>query len=355
MNSAQSNQRIALVLSGGGVRAMVFHLGVLRHLAECGAIEQVHKISSVSGGSLLVGLILQSAGMNWPSSAEFLSVIYPVLRSKLCGSSLQWAAAKQLLNPLNWRFALSRANILALALYKHWGVTAKLTDLPSMPEWSINGTTAETGRRFRFKPDSIGDYQLGYAHPGEFPLANALAVSAAFPGGLGPLTLAASQFAWKKRPAWESGPEFAQPVNIGFHRLHLYDGGVYDNLGLEPFFDAGNGAPKHNGIFILLSDAGAPLAKGFSHGALSPWRLKRVADIMSEQGRALRVRTFVSYLQRTSDAGAYIYIGVPNAEGESSESRQHPAYFATNLSRLSYGDFDRLADHGYQVSAAVPW
>ena len=128
---------------------------------------------------------------------------------------------------------------------------------------------------------------------------------------------------------------------------------MYDNLGLEPFFDAGNGAPKHDGLFILVSDAGAPLPAGFSYGVLSPWRLKRVADIMSEQARALRVRTFISYLQRTPGAGAYVYIGTPNAKGESAESRQHPAHFPTTLRRLSFAEFDRLADHGYQVSVAV--
>lgn len=353
MSSAQDNARIALVLSGGGVRAMVFHLGVLRRLAERGALEQVDRLSSVSGGSLLVGLILQGAGMRWPGSAEFLTLTYPALRDKLCGSSLQWAAARQLLNPLNWRFALSRANLLALALRKHWGVKARLTDLPTMPEWSINGTTAETGRRFRFKPESIGDYQLGYAHPGEFPLASALAVSAAFPGGFGPLTLAASRFVWKKRPSWDSGPESAQPVDIGFQRLHLYDGGVYDNLGLEPYFDAGHGVPKHKGLFILVSDAGAPLPAGFTHGVMNPWRLKRVADIMSEQARALRVRTFLSYLQRTPSAGAYAYIGASTAAGGGVGSSQHPALFPTTLRRLTSAEFDRLADHGYQVAEAV--
>lgn len=332
---------------------MVFHLGVLRHLAEHGALEQVHRLSTVSGGSLLVGLILQSAGMRWPGSAEFLSATYPTLRGKLCGSSLQWAAARQLLNPWNWRFALSRANLLAMALRKHWGVKARLSNLPSLPEWSINGTTAETGRRFRFKAETIGDYQLGYAHPGEFPLASALAVSAAFPGGFGPLTLAASRFVWKKRPSWESGPESAQPVDIGFRRLHLYDGGVYDNLGLEPYFDAGHGVPKHTGMFILVSDAGAPLPTGFAHGVMNPWRLKRVADIMSEQARALRVRTFVSYLQRTPGAGGYVYIGAPSALDGSVGNRQHPALFPTTLRRLSFTEFDRLADHGYQVAKAV--
>ncbi|KQW69849.1 patatin-like phospholipase family protein [Methylibium sp. Root1272] len=353
MSSAESNPRIALVLSGGGVRAMVFHLGVLRHLAERGALEHVHRLSSVSGGSLLVGLILQSAGMRWPRSAEFLSTTYPALRDKLCSSSLQWAAARQLLNPLRWRFALSRANLLALALRKHWGVKARLADLPRTPEWSINGTTAETGRRFRFKPESIGDYQLGYAHPGEFQLASALAVSAAFPGGFGPLTLAASRFVWKKRPSWDSDPESVQPVDIGFRRLHLYDGGVYDNLGLEPYFDAGHGVPKHKSLFILVSDAGAPLPTGFSYGVMSPWRLKRVADIMSEQARALRVRTFTSYLQRTPGAGAYVYIGASSAVGGSTGSSQHPALFPTTLRRLTRTEFDLLADHGYQIADAV--
>ena len=33
--------RLGLALSGGGVRASVFHLGVLGRLAEMGALEQV--------------------------------------------------------------------------------------------------------------------------------------------------------------------------------------------------------------------------------------------------------------------------------------------------------------------------
>ncbi|MEF9672493.1 patatin-like phospholipase family protein [Pseudomonas sp. PCH446] len=45
----------ALALSGGGVRAMAFHLGVLKYLAEQQALERLTQISTVSGGSLLVG------------------------------------------------------------------------------------------------------------------------------------------------------------------------------------------------------------------------------------------------------------------------------------------------------------
>lgn len=258
---------------------MVFHLGVMKHLAERGLLEDVARVSTVSGGSLLVGLLLQQNQMRWPTSEQFLARSLPALRESLCMRSLQWGAARQLLNPLNWRFLLSRSNLLARALQREWQVQAALADLPVAPEWSINGTTAENGKRFRFKRQDIGDYTLGYASAERFPLASALAVSAAFPGGFGPLTLNARRFDWRRR-SWDDPPEAAKPVEAAFRRLHLYDGGVYDNMGLEPFFDAGRQRPKHDGGFIICSDAGAPLVNGFRHGPLSVFRLKRVADIM---------------------------------------------------------------------------
>jgi len=45
--------RIALALSGGGFRASVFHLGVLRRLSEAGWLGKVDAISTVSGGSIV--------------------------------------------------------------------------------------------------------------------------------------------------------------------------------------------------------------------------------------------------------------------------------------------------------------
>lgn len=353
MNAPVTNTPIALALSGGGIRAMVFHLGVLRVLAERGVLEEVRRISTVSGGSLLVGLMYKEAGMRWPTSEQFLSSIYPVLRKKLCSCSLFMGAVRQLARPQNWRFLLSRANLLALALRREWGITASLSDLAAAPEWSINGTTAENGKRFRFKNDSIGDYTLGYAEPGNYPLANALAVSAAFPGGFGPLQLDATQFEWRKRPSWGAAANEAQPVDIGYRQLHLYDGGVYDNLGLEPFFDAGKGQSKHSGELIVVSDAGAPLRTGFSLFALNPWRLKRVADIMSDQARALRVRTFARYLQQESFQGAYLYIDTPVNEGRPCASASFASGFPTTLRKLDVSEFDLLADHGYRVALQV--
>jgi len=348
----QEQPSIALVLSGGGIRATVFHLGVLRLLAERDMLERVSRVSTVSGGSLLVGLIFQERQLAWPSSEAFLSQVYPALRSKLCSRSMQWGAARQLLRPANLRFLLSRANLLARALRVEWGITGKLTDLPRFPEWSINGTTAENGKRFRFKATELGDYELGYAAPGNFPLANAMAVSAAFPGGFGPLTLDASKFVWKRRP-WGAPAGSEAVVDIGYRRLHLYDGGVYDNLGLEPYFDAGRGRSKLSGESIVVSDAGAPLAPGFSFGALNMFRLKRVADIMSDQAHALRVRTFATYLQAQPGRGAFVYIGTPLSTSGRCESGEYAARFPTTLRRLELEEFDRLASHGYESTKLV--
>lgn len=350
---APGKPAIALALSGGGMRAMGFHLGVLRLLAERKLLEDVRRISTVSGGSLLVGLMLQETKLQWPSSEQFLSFVYPALRSKICERSMQWGAMRQLLRPWNLRFLLSRANLLALALKHEWGVTAKLAQLPAKPEWSVNGTTAENGKRFRFKHDSIGDYTLGYASPDNFPLADALAVSAAFPGGFGPLTLDTTRFNWSKRPSWGTPEEAAQPVDVGLKRIRLYDGGVYDNLGLEPFFDAGRNAPKNPGEAIVVSDAGAPLQTGFSRFALSPWRLKRVADIMADQARSLRVRTFSHYLQQASGRGAYLYIGTSVSDKTPCKSADFACRFPTTLRRLNSFEFDALAEHGYQVTVQV--
>lgn len=346
---------IALALSGGGIRAMVFHLGVLRCLAEHNTLERIGYVSTVSGGSLVLGLLLQESQLKWPTSAQYIDELLPALRQKLCTRNMMLGMLRQLLSPLKWRYLFSRANLVAGALREEWGVTARLADLPESPEWSINGTTAETGKRFRFKRHDLGDYILGYASSQSFPLAEAMAVSAAFPGGIGPLVINAGDYEWKKRP-WLEPSDSAKSIQPPYTHLHLYDGGVYDNLGLEPFFDAGKQQVKPtlpSNASIIVSDAGAPLAQGFSYFALSPWRMKRVADIMSDQSRALRIRTFMSYLNTNKGRGSYLYIGEPISGTSPCASAAFSSSFPTTLRRLTESEFDQLVSHGYQVACKV--
>jgi NTE family protein len=52
---------IALCLSGGGYRAMLFHVGALWRLNELGYLAKLDRISSVSGGSITAALL----GLRW--------------------------------------------------------------------------------------------------------------------------------------------------------------------------------------------------------------------------------------------------------------------------------------------------
>src|SRR3954451_14873822 len=51
---------IALALSGGGYRAMVFHVGALLRLNEVGLLSKLARVSSVSGGSITSGALAVS-------------------------------------------------------------------------------------------------------------------------------------------------------------------------------------------------------------------------------------------------------------------------------------------------------
>ena len=66
------DRNIGLALSGGGVRAAAFHAGVLRRLAELRALERLRHVSSVSGGSLLVGLLNTVGQVMFPELAYFV-------------------------------------------------------------------------------------------------------------------------------------------------------------------------------------------------------------------------------------------------------------------------------------------
>lgn len=373
--NSRATDTIGLALSGGGVRAAAFHAGVLRYLAEQRLLENVVHISSVSGGSLFVGMVFRHANYCWPSSQAYLIEVFPRFRQTLATQSLQRSALVRLaMNPLNWRFILSRANVLAQAIQGLWDVTASLSSLESTPVWSINCTTGETGRRYRFKNGTMGDYELGYADVEDFSLARAMAISAAFPGGIGPLTLKTQNFHWMKRKEWDVGvPELYHPP---FHRLHLYDGGLYDNLGIEPMFNAGLQSLKQddtlrsNITYLLVSDAGAPLARQVIPHPLNPFRFKRIADIALDQSRALRVRAFINFLQKSPASGAYVGIGTPaqlsirrfakgrealaaellNQTWLSSDDAKRAATYSTNLGQLTEATFDLLERHGYETA-----
>jgi NTE family protein len=67
----KARKGVGLCLSGGGFRAALFHLGVLRRLNELGVLSKVTHISSVSGGSITAGHLAERI-KRWPAPGEVI-------------------------------------------------------------------------------------------------------------------------------------------------------------------------------------------------------------------------------------------------------------------------------------------
>src|SRR3954454_24342738 len=71
--------KIGLALSGGGFRASLYHLGLVRFLRDAGILSRVTHITSVSGGSVLAAHL----ALNWDryngSPKEFDSAASEIL------------------------------------------------------------------------------------------------------------------------------------------------------------------------------------------------------------------------------------------------------------------------------------
>ncbi len=65
---------MALCLSGGGFRAMLFHVGVLWRLNDAQILGRINFFSSVSGGSITAGVL----GCQW--DALGLMPLFPAFR-----------------------------------------------------------------------------------------------------------------------------------------------------------------------------------------------------------------------------------------------------------------------------------
>ena len=371
-------QHTGLALSGGGVRAVAFHLGVLARLAAGESLGKVSHISTVSGGSLAIALVFSLTKKTWPSSGAFLESVVPSAKALLTRHSLERAYVSNLLLSF-WRMKRGRAYILGQALRGLWSVDGTLQDLPDTPRWAINCTTFETGKRWGFSKKWMGDYRVNYVLEPDFSIADAVAASAGFPGPIGPLVLQCESYKWCKLKFrnGEDEPYDSELAEPRFKRLFLWDGGVYENSGTEGVFRPERGY-RHGLDFVIVSDAGAGLPEEHRRFKLSflPWEVytppSRLVNIAMDQVRSLRARQFVTHLRTHPQTGAYLRLGNTNERilkdaetffGEfnfnanenrvnsENASRAHSAAaFPTRLCRLTEDQFDMLFQHGYEVA-----
>lgn len=335
---------IALCLSGGGYRAMVFHLGVLWRLNELGYLSRLDRISSVSGGSITSAML----GLKWSHlefsagiASKFVEEVVTPIRAFAHETIDVGSVLKGVFLPG------SISDKVAKAYRKHLFGDATLQDLPNdPPRFVINATNVQTGGLWRFSKPYMRDYLVGEVKNPTVPLATAVAASSAFPPVLSPATL-------NLNPA-EFSPSEGEPYHKPpyTNTAYLSDGGVYDNLGLETAWKRYN--------TILVSDAGLAMSADPEPGADWATHAKRILDLVGNQVRALRKRQVIAgYLSGVRE-GAYWSIrteiakyGVENALPCPVERTTELAQIATRLAEMSDETQERLINWGYAICDAA--
>jgi NTE family protein len=232
---------IALSMSGGGYRALVFHLGALHRLNEVGLLRRIERISSVSGGSLAAAaLALGWSKLEFDQSGKAKNFVNeigkPILR--LASTSIDTKAILMGLLPFQ-----STAKQAAKAFDKFLCSNASLQDLPDSPRFVFVATSLQTGSIWRFSKAYGADYRVGQWKQPNLPLSTVLSASAGFPPFLSPCEISVPANAITKM---EGNDLHEEPF---ISKLVLTDGGVYDNLGLEPVWKRYKN--------LLISDGGA--------------------------------------------------------------------------------------------------
>ena len=207
----------------------------------------------------------------------------------------------------------------------------------------------------------MGDYVVGYVASPQLPIALAVAASSAVPALLGFLKLHANRFEWFVFDEARA----PQPHAPRFPTLTLWDGGVYDNLGVEALFKPAGGY-RDGFDFLIVSDASARHAVE-ARSLRAPMRLLNIA---TDQIRGLRARAVVSHLQRHPGVGVYLRTGnteeriyheanrsamVETVRPDSLDASEvkEAASFSTTLRRCTRREYDLLFAHGYQVADAT--
>lgn len=255
--------QIALSLSGGGVRAVGFHLGSMSMLDRLGLLDKVEIISTVSGGSLpgLGYALSQRFGRPFQDFFDDFFEFLPELN-----------VIEELLNRMTSRsppapsgrrdMITAMANVYHTMYFKRFfGDFVDGDDLTfdlllqeprrgHVKELIINATEFKTGSAFRFQVSRYrclignGNVSLCLKHARQIRIADIMAASSCIPAGMEPLFFP-DDFHWPDdrwnrrhravvaRPTCdEIRAALARNTDTRQPNIALMDGGVYDNQGI---------------------------------------------------------------------------------------------------------------------------
>jgi NTE family protein len=254
-------------------------------------------------------------------------------------------------NPINWARLLgndhSVTDLLAKSYADLLGLGVRLDAMKPNRTFVFCASNLESGVSWEFEvgPNHtarLGDYRTGQAPSGKATIAQAVGASSAFPIAFPPLVLR-----FEDPAAFEGG---APEVPLASKRaIPLTDGGVYDNLGLEPVW-------KSHEI-VMVSDAGAPFGMVENPGNDFVSRLTRCQAIVDNQSRSLRKRWLLSMFLQGVMKGAYWGIsgnhreyGLAGSQGFEGAALELIGSVRTDLDAFSAGEIACLENHGYAMA-----
>ena len=372
---------IGLCLSGGGFRATLFHAGVIQRLFELGVAgrEDFETVASVSGGSITAaqwavaeaqradvarrgrerefaldpGFRRGDGRSNGPivGGAPAIDFGRDVVRPLLALTRRDirtGAMAQKYLLPWNW---FRGAFVVNNMVEKFEGAFGKgtLDLLPERPRFVFCGTDMAFGANFVFERERVGSYLAGYADPSGFTLAQAVAASACFPPLFGPLRIEGAAERFKGGRGGGAGADGRRKI---LSDLRVTDGGVYDNLGLEPVWKSHRVA--------LVSDAGGLMEAEEDKNLF--WRIKRYQEIQERQALGVRKRFLLSGFCGGAIRGAYLGVASAPSRYAGAAFGGYSKAFAMKVIRNIRTDLDAfseveqgvLINHGYSlIDAAI--
>lgn len=278
--------QFGLSLSGGGFRATLYHLGVVRCLRDSGVLPRITHITTVSGGSVLGAHM----ALNWDrycgtpeefdeAAAEIIRFVQLDVRNRIVRRFPFTAvgnAARSMLR-LGARRQWTRPGLLERYYERFLFGDTPLSQLPDHPRLHILSTNLSEGCLCSFNQNGLLIQRRVAGHRDRFERVQvglttvpmAVAASSCFPGFFPPLELT----------GWDVGADAGE-----FTRQAFTDGGVYDNLGLRMFRCleqswVRHATPLQKHDFLALEDAMSALGSAEDLPDDTPLRrLRKLVD-----------------------------------------------------------------------------
>jgi NTE family protein len=318
-------KRIGLALSGGGFRAAGFHLGVMSELHRLGILPSLDLVSCVSGGSIAGGTLVA----NWSNPVEGLGKLEEYLKTRSIAVA---SVIGGVFDPFE-----SRLDKLAASYDRDLFSGITLAALKNGPRVYFNATNLATGNLFFFvagggREEELGEHELGTGKASNFLVSRAVAASSAFPPVFPPLRLDSDVY---------------QP-GAAVEYITLADGGVYDNMAVNPLLRMARNALD----YMIISDGGKPFSIEDRPTESRAIVLKVGLDIMMEQIRGLEFDR-IQHRHLAGKGPKPLWFSIDSKIGEKQPGdASFASSIGTNLKKLSEEEMTVLTRHGAALVAA---